>query len=270
MKLDGKQQASELLARLKLRVDKLKQKGITPTLAVVLIGNDENSLMYIKQKKIKAEEIGAQTIVNTFDPNVSKEEIESTVRQLNNDLNIHGLILQRPAPSQLGINEIEELISPKKEVDGFGSQSTYPVPVAEAVYRLINLALNGEDLTNKKVAVLGKGETAGMPIIHYLRKKGVEPTIIDSKTENKEEIISNSDIVISAVGKENILDPGTMKKGAILIGVGLHTNSEGKLRGDFDDRKAEEAGVYYTPTPGGVGPLNVTCLMENLVNAAYE
>lgn len=267
MKLDGKQLASELLSRLKQQVDDLKLRGVIPSLAVVLIGNDESSLMYIKQKKLKAEEIGAETIVHTFAPNVSREEIETLVKKLDADPKIHGIIIQRPAPENLKVDEIEEFISPSKEVDGFGERPLYPVPVAEAVYRLIKKPLGNQSIENKKVTVLGKGQTAGMPIINYLRQKGIEPTIIDSKTLDPQNIIRNSDIVISAVGAENLVNPKIMKKDSILIGVGLHKNDEGKLRGDFSNEEAEDAGIYYSPTPGGVGPLNVACLMENLVNA---
>ena len=277
MKIDGKQIASEILIDLKLRVDKLTQKGIIPTLAVILIGDEQSSIAYIKQKELKALEIGATTIVYRFEENVSEKEIEQLLKELDKDLKIHGIILQRPAIS-INVNKLEELISPQKEVDGFGSHPIYPVPVAQAT--LIILKKSHEDesennsfevwLRTKKIVVLGKGETAGKPIIDLLIRNKVSPIIIDSKTQGREEKIKNADILISAIGKINAFNFSWVKKGTILIGVGLSMSENGKIHGDFENIDAEKISSFYSPTPGGVGPVNVACLMKNLVEACEK
>lgn len=267
MIIDGKQIAQSILDELKLQVSKLKENGITPTLAVILMGDNQSSATYVRQKQLKAEEIGAHVKVFQFDKTVSNDEIKSLVKKLDKDPKIHGIILQRPLPNQIRINELEELISPKKEVDGFGKNPIYPVPVAEAVYWMLLTACPEQELQVKHFVVLGKGETAGLPIINYLKRKGINPSVIDSKTENRRELLKNADIIISAVGKENVLNAEQIKKGAVVLGVGLGTDIEGKLKGDFDEEEINKIASFYSPTPGGVGPLNVAILMENLINA---
>lgn len=266
MIIDGRQIARSILDELKIQVSKLKENGVIPTLAVILMGDNESSRAYVRQKQLKAEEIGAKVQVFQFDQSVSNDEIESLVKKLDSDPKIHGIILQRPAPPQIKINELEELISSKKEVDGFGIHPIYPVPVAEAVYRMLLIICSEQELQTKQIAVIGKGETAGMPIINHLRKKGTSPSIIDSQTQNRGELLKNADILVSAVGKKNVLSAKDIKKGAVVIAVGLGSD-EGKLRGDFDEKEIEQVASAYSPTPGGVGPVNVAILMENLITA---
>lgn len=276
MKLDGRLIASSILGDLKIRVLKLKEKGIIPTLLVVLIGNDEQSIAYVKQKEIKAAEIGARTEVLTFDNSMKYEEAHDLLLKLNSDKNVHGIIIQRPAPESLKVDELSELIDAKKEVDGFGENSPYVVPVAQAVQVLIADAfqkLNLEEdydswLKKQKIVVIGKGETAGKPIIDYLEKLGINPQVIDSKTQNPKEISRQADILISCVGKDKTVTSDMLKTGVILIGVGLHTNDEEKLRGDFHADEIRDIVSFYSPTPGGVGPVNVASLLSNLVSAA--
>lgn len=275
MIIDGKQLANDILEGLKIRVSRLKKKGITPTLAVILMGDDSSSVAYIRQKELKAKEIGAEIKIYKFAKDISEEKVEALVKKLDADRSIHGIILQRPAPPQINTDKLVEFISPQKEVDGFGLGSPYDIPVAKAVFIMLEKAfrnLNAETtfldwLKTKKIVVLGKGETAGMPIIHRFIKLGVQPLIIDSKTQNREELIKNADVLVSAVGKINIIDTNLLKKGVILIGVGLSANDEDKIRGDYDMDKVSEIASFYSPTPGGVGPVNVSCLMKNLVKA---
>lgn len=275
MKIDGKSIASVILEDLKLKVNDLAKDGIVPTLAVILMGNNESSDAYVRQKELKAAEIGAKTLIYRFNESVDENEIEDLVKKLDSDKNVHGIILQRPAPKYINAEKLEKLISPKKEVDGFGENSLYPVPVAQAVILALKKVYENEDengnfedwLKSKSIIVLGKGETAGFPIINHFRKIGVEPEIIDSKTQNKNDILSKADIIISAVGKPHTFEITSVKKGVILIGVGLTKNNEGKLVSDFSNEDAEKVTSFYSPTPGGVGPINVACLMENLVKA---
>ena len=278
MKLDGRQIASEILENLKTQVSALSQKGIVPMLLVILIGDNEESARYVRQKELKAAEIGAKTQVMTFEDSMTYEQAKKIVEKSNADKNIHGIIIQRPAPESLRVGELAELIDPKKEIDGFGHNALYPVPVAEATLILIENAFKQSDesgnfeewLKEKNIVVIGKGETAGKPIIEHLQKLGVSPTIVDSKTQNPKEVTLNADILISAVGKQDTVSPDMIKKGAILIGVGLFVNTGGKLSGDFDQEEIEDIVSFYSPTPGGIGPVNVACLMKNLVKSAAD
>jgi methylenetetrahydrofolate dehydrogenase (NADP+) / methenyltetrahydrofolate cyclohydrolase len=275
VRINGRQIAVNILDGLKNRVLELEKHGIVPTMAVILIGEEKSSNIYVKQKELKAQDIGAETKIFRFNETVTNEEIESLIRKLDNDPKVHGIILQRPAPQNIKVKSLEELITPAKEIDGFGKDSLYTVPVAAAVFEILGEIfgnLNEEEsfnawLKSKKITVIGKGETAGQPIIDYFQKNGIEPAVIDSKTEDKNEIIKRADIIISAVGKRGVIDSTDLKKGVILIGVGLSADDQEKTQGDYDESELEQIATFYTPTPGGVGPVNVALLLENLVQA---
>ncbi len=275
MKLDGKTISSNILIELEKRVEVLKKKNTVPTMAIILMGDNEASKIYVNQKRLKAEAIGAKVDIYPTSNETTQEELEKLIKKLDKNPKIHGIIIQRPAGPNVDADKLTELISGKKEIDGFGSHSEYPVPVAEASLLMIQEAFETNKqkkgfsswLKNQKIAVIGKGETAGKPIINLLEKNGVIPTVIDSKTENKEKKLKEADIIITAVGK-TILSTKQFKKGAILIGVGLYTDENGKLRGDYNNSDVENVASFYSPTPGGVGPVNVACLLENLIKAA--
>lgn len=277
MIIDGKTLASEKLSMLAKKVVKLNKKGITPTMAIILMGNNEASNIYVRQKGIKAKEIGAGVKVFPVKETTTNDELTKLVKKLDKNPKIHGIILQRPAPANIKVDELTNLVSPSKEVDGFGKKPNYLVPVAQAVVLMLNTVhknlgskINFTNwLKTKRIAVIGKGQTAGHPIIELLKSRGVTPRVIDSKTKNRSEILKNSDIIISAVGKR-VLTSKEVKKNVILIGVGIYSDQNGKLKGDYDDSDVEKVASFYSPTPGGVGPLNVACLMENLLNAAIN
>jgi methylenetetrahydrofolate dehydrogenase (NADP+)/methenyltetrahydrofolate cyclohydrolase len=276
MKIDGRTIATNILFELKRKALKLKERGITPTMAVILIGDVQSSNAYVRQKELKAQEIGAEIKIFRFDETVTSEKLGTLIKKLDNDPKIHGIILQRPAPKSILAEHLEELISPVKEIDGFGKNSLYAVPVAAAVFTVLGEIFGNlnEDksfsdwLKSKTIVVLGKGETAGQPIINYLQENEIEPLVVDSKTENKNAVTSKADILISAVGKRGVIDLSSLKNGVILIGVGLSADEQGKTQGDYLDTDVEQISSFYTPTPGGVGPVNVALLMENLVQAA--
>ncbi len=274
MIIDGKAIATEILESLKAEVQDLKEKEIVPTLAVILIGNEKSSIAYVKQKELKAKEIGAQIEIFRFEESVANDEIETLVKKLDSDAKIHGIILQRPAPKHIEIDRLEDFISSEKEVDGFGSHPIFPVPVAEAVLLMLEDVyikqkaknLFSDWLKAKKMVVLGTGETAGQPIINYFKDYGIEPVVIDSKTQDKDSLMKKADIIISAVGK-TIVNPSNIKKGVILIGVGMHTQDQ-KLCGDYNEQEIKNIASFYSPSPGGVGPVNVAMLLKNLVESA--
>lgn len=252
MKINGRAIAEGLLQKLTADVARLKISGITPTLAVIQIGDNPASLAYIKQKQIAAEKIGAKVIVsNTL----------LDVTRFNEDPYIHGLIVQRPVPIGAG----EHTVTPKKDVDGFEENSPFDVPVAIAVYKILQ-SIKAD--FSKKFVVIGRGETAGKPILHYLEKLHCTTSLIHSKTPNSKEIMKHADVIISCVGKERVVTRESIKSDAILISVGIWRDSEGKLRGDYNEEEILDIASFYTPTPGGVGPVNVACLMQNLVKAS--
>lgn len=265
MKIDGKQISSEILETLKPEVNKLKSEGISPCLAIILIGNNEASKSYIKQKQLKASEIGAEIKLFHFE-STSEKDLLKLINNLNNDYKIHGIIVQRPLPQNFNREKISLAINPLKDVDGFNTESNFDAPVALAVIEILK-SINENDLSKRKIVVLGKGETAGGPIIKLLDKMELNFQVIDSKTENPDELINNSDIIISAVGRENVIKAELLNHNQILIGVGLYPK-EGKLKGDYEETFVENKVKFYTPTLGGVGPVNVACLMKNLVLAS--
>lgn len=276
MKIDGREIATKILESLKAEVEELKKKEIFPTLAVILIGDEKSSIAYIKQKELKAKEIGAQIKIFHFNKSVTNNKIEILIKKLDKDTKIHGIILQRPVPKHIEINRLEDFISSEKEVDGFGNHPVYPVPVAEAVLLMLEDAyikqkaknLFSDWLKSKKMAVLGTGETAGQPIINYFKEYGATPIVIDSKTQDRDSLMKTVDIIISAVGK-TIINSSNIKKGVTLIGVGMHTQ-DGKLRGDYNEEEIKNIASFYSPTPGGVGPVNVAMLLKNLVEGAGD
>jgi methylenetetrahydrofolate dehydrogenase (NADP+)/methenyltetrahydrofolate cyclohydrolase len=276
MKIDGRLIASNILNELKSKVSRLKENGIIPTMAVILIGDVQSSNAYVRQKELKAKEIGANIQIFRFAENVANEELEALIKKLDNDTKIHGIILQRPTPSHVQAEKLEQLITPEKEIDGFGKNSHYTVPVAAAVFEVLGEIFGNlrDDrsfsvwLASKEIVVIGKGETAGLPIINYFREREIEPIIIDSKTENANLIIQRADIIVSAVGKRGAINIADLRNGVILIGVGLSVSEEGKTQGDYDETDLEQLASFYTPTPGGIGPINVALLMENLVRAS--
>lgn len=262
-KINGKVIAEEILNRLKRQV-----KTSSPTLAIILVGNDPASKSYVEQKILKAKSIGVKVIVKQFVQQVSEKELLSTIEQFNNNSNIAGIIVQRPLPVHIDTAIIDKAVDPKKDVDGFSPNSKFDPPLAAAVLKILEYVHKLSTLQTKKVVVIGKGETGGGPIITALTKLGIKPIVTDSKTTNPKNITKTADIIISAVGKEKIITGDAIKKGVVLISIGLSKNAGGKLVGDYDEDDIKNKALFYTPTPGGVGPVNVACLLENLVKAS--
>jgi methylenetetrahydrofolate dehydrogenase (NADP+)/methenyltetrahydrofolate cyclohydrolase len=265
MKIDGKLLAEKILEPLKLDTQELIKLGTIPTLAIILIGDDKSSQSYIKQKQLRADEIGAKIKLFHF-MSITENELIKLVEVLNNDSLIHGIIIQRPLPKGFNREVVSKIISPEKDVDGFNDESEFDAPVALAVIEILK-SIGINDYNNKKIVVLGKGETAGLPIIKLLDKLEIIFEIIDSKTQNSDELIKNADIIISAAGKK-VIKPELLNNNQILIGVGLYFEN-GKLKGDYENTEAENKVKYFTPTIGGVGPVNVSFLMKNLIQAVH-
>ncbi len=259
MIINGKEIAQEI-------INDLKQRRTSAHLAIVLVGNDPASKAYVLQKELKAKEIGVKTTTLNLDKNITNNQLLETIEQLNNDNNVGGIIVQRPLPPQINDGTITLAIDPKKDIDGLRPNSPYPMPVSAAVLEI--LKRTEPNFAKKEIVVIGKGETGGKPVTDALRKLGTDPKIIDSKTKNPNELTKNADIIISAVGKPEVIKPEMIKRGVILISVGLYRGEDGKLHGDYDEEKIKDIASFYTPTPGGVGPVNVAMLLKNLIQAS--
>ncbi len=279
MKLSGREIAEKLYKDLEKRVAHLKKKKIIPHLVVILVGEHPASVAYVTLKQKKGEEIGAKVTILNYKTDVTTDELLEKVKLLNEDPYVHAILIQRPLPDQIDVEKLELTTNPQKDVDGFHPKSPYTLPLPLSVVKILEEIYTGETkkktgfekwLQQQNIALLGKGPTGGGPIIEYLKKLNVTPHLIDSKTKNPDEILKTADIVISAVGRENTIKPESLKKGVILISVGINRNKENKLHGDYDEESIKEIASYYTPTPGGVGPVNVAMLMENLLTATEK
>jgi methylenetetrahydrofolate dehydrogenase (NADP+)/methenyltetrahydrofolate cyclohydrolase len=275
MKIDGNKIAARILEDLKEEITRLKSKNIIPTLAILLIGDDPASVTYVENKIKKAKEIGLTTKTFRFDNQVSLEEITEKINELNLNPEINGIIVQRPLPFE-GDGSFSNLVNAKKDVDGFRTDSNFGMPIAKAALEILkeifiqtNSKMEFIDwLKSKAIVVIGKGETGGKPIIEMLKKTEIEPIIVDSKTKNPGNVIGKADILISTVGKHNVVNANDVKENSIVIGVGIHKGEDGKLYPDYNQQEIESKVSFYSPIPGGIGPVNVAMLLENVVKAA--
>lgn len=277
MKINGHDIAEKIYTDLRKRVGELTKKGVTPQLVVLLVGNNPGSIAYVNQKELSGAKIGAKVTIKRYEETVSQAELEEELHNLNNDPKVHAILVQRPLPNHIDVNKLELLTNPNKDIDGFHPESHYVLPLPLAIIHLLRYIYDQEVrdeklftdwLAKQKIVLLGKGETGGKPILEYLTKLHIHPTVIDSKTAKPESQIMQADIVISAVGKPGIIKAESLKQGVILLGVGM-TQGEGRiLLGDYKEKEIEQTASYFTPTPRGVGPVNVAMLLENLVTAA--
>lgn len=304
MKLDGRKIAGEIFAELKQRVGELKQKDIVPHLSVILVGEDPASEAYVLQKQLRADDINAEIEVLTYSVETNTETLLNKIRELNTNSQVHGIIIQRPLPEHINQDALCNAVADEKDIDGFKTGSPYHVPIVMAVVRVLEeiykeKEANGSKgpngpkdeneenafgpsvpsdpfgpfllwLKSKKTVLLGKGSTAGQPLIDYFKEMGIPFQLIDSKTENPVEITRLADIIISSVGKGEIIKPEILKNGAALIGIGIFRGEDGKLYGDYNEEHIKDIVSSYTPTPGGVGPINVAMLFSNLLTAAEQ
>lgn len=277
MKIDGKEIALHIFENLMNRVKDLSEEGITPHLAVILVGDDESSKAYVRQKELKIGEIGAAITIHRLDNTIRQEELIKLIDTLNHEPTVHGIIIQRPLPAHIDGDAITNATETNKDVDGFCTNSPFDPPIALAVWKILkeihrkipsSSEAMPEWLKRQRIVILGKGKTAGLPITNYFKKMKITLVIIDSTTEHRDEPLSSADIIISAVGKRGVLSNREFKNESILIGVGMGKNDEGKLEGDYTEEEVVNKVGYYTTVPGGVGPVNVAMLLQNLVHAA--
>lgn len=274
MIIDGKTLAANVREGLKSEVQELKDKGIIPNLAVILVGEDKPSQIYVKNKSKACLEIGIKYEEFLLDSNTTMYQLLSLIDTLNEREDIHGILLQSPMPKHLNIDEAFERISPKKDVDGFnpvnvgklclnqdGFISCTPAGIMK-MFEKYKISLEG-----KNAVVLGRSNIVGKPMSLCLLNKDSTVTICHSKTQNLSEITKNADIIVVALGKPKFLTKDMVKEGAVVIDVGINRTENGII-GDVDFESVKEIASYITPVPGGVGPMTIAMLMSNVVKAA--
>ncbi len=272
MEINGKILQLELLKGLEERIKGLKQKGVIPKIAIVTLGPEETWEAYVGQKVKLADSLGIEKVLINLRPKETSEVL-SVIEKLNADPTVQGLIVQRPFPTYIDTERVIQSVSNEKDIDGFRNDSLYEVPVFLAVLYLIrhiSQLLEVSDfrfwLSNQSILVIGRGETAGFPVIKGLDKMGIKSIVMDTKTTNRDTLFLRADVIIFATGRKVDVPFNILKKNSILIGIGLHRD-DGKLEGDFNQNEASGNVLYYTPSPGGVGPLNLYFLFDNLIKA---
>jgi len=273
--LDGKITAQKIRKELKLEVDDLKTKGINPKLAVIMIGNNSNSIIYLKNKSIACDEIGILYEEFILKDNIVMEELIKLISQLNKREDIHGILLQSPIPSHLDINIAMQTISPQKDVDGFHPYNTGKLLLNQdclipcTPYGVLQLLKYYQiDAKEKHAVIIGRSNMVGKPMAICLLNQDATVTICHSKTVNLEKITTEADILVCAVGKEKFIKENMIKEGAVIIDIGINRTKEGKIVGDVDFKNVYSKASYITPVPGGVGPMTITMLMKNIVKCA--
>lgn len=275
MELSGKVLAQLVLEGVQTDVLRLAKMGSIPELAIITVGGEDAWLSYVSQKQKTAEKLGIHANLIHLSGE-SEEELLKKLEELNRDPKTHGIIVQRPIPRAYNRKKVVDAITPVKDVDGFRGDSIYIVPVLLAIqhfireaYKVITASDLKKVLINQSVCVVGKGETAGGPTITWLSSMQTHFSVIDSKTKNPCKNLKEADLIISASGRSGVIMPECLKKGVILIGVGTHKEN-GKLTGDYTVDDIKNIARAWTPTPGGVGPLNLAYLFQNLLTAAKK
>lgn len=275
--IDGKELARNIRIELKDEVEKLKNEGVNPKLAVIMVGDDKASKVYVKNKSKACEEIGIDYEEFLMDANTTMDELLDLIDELNNRKDIHGILLQSPIPKNLDINQAFNRIDYRKDVDGFHPINVGKLSIGEdcfiscTPYGVVKmLDAYNIDVQGKNVVIIGRSNIVGKPLIQCMLKKNGTVTVCHSKTQNIKEITKNADILIAALGKAKFVTADMVKDGAVIIDVGINRNDDGKLVGDVDFENVEKKASYITPVPGGVGPMTIAMLMTNVVKAASE
>ena len=273
--INGKELAKKIRGELKEEVESLHQKEIYPKLAVIIVGDDKASSVYVRNKSKACNEIGIEFEEFFKDESISQDELISLIKELNDRKDIHGILLQSPIPDHLNIREAFNTIDPKKDVDGFNPVNVGRLSIGEdcfiscTPYGVMKM-LEEYDIPveGKRAVVIGRSNIVGKPLVQCLLKKNATVTVCHSKTQNLGEITKEADILIAALGKPKFVTEDMVKDGAVVIDVGINRNEEGKLVGDVDFENVSKKASYITPVPGGVGPMTIAMLMNNVVKAA--
>jgi methylenetetrahydrofolate dehydrogenase (NADP+)/methenyltetrahydrofolate cyclohydrolase len=273
--LNGKELAKKVRIGLKKEVEKLKEEGINPKLAVIMVGNDPASTVYVRNKSKACEKVGIEFEEFLFEENITMETLLGTIDKLNKDDSIHGILLQAPIPKHLDINRAFLEIDPKKDVDGF-----HPINVGNLCigndcfvsctpYGIVRILKEYNiETEGKEAVILGRSNIVGKPMIQCMLGLNSTVTVCHSRTKNIGDVCRRADILISAIGKPKFVKEDMVKDGAVVIDVGINRLDDGTIVGDVDFENVEKKASYITPVPGGVGPMTIAMLLENVVKAA--
>ena len=275
--INGKEFADGLCKRIAIEVKKLKDQNIVPGLAVARVGEDPASTVYVNMKAKKTEEVGMHSVTKILEKNTSQEELLKIVEELNNDDSINGILVQLPLPKQINEDSVINSINPDKDVDGFHAINTGKlwsnidslVPCTPLGCKMLLLD-ELKDLTGKKAIIVGRSNIVGKPMASLLIGENCTVTVAHSKTQNLEEEVKKSDIVIAAVGVPEMIKGSWIKPGATVIDVGINRiekDGKKKLVGDVEFSEATNVAGAITPVPGGVGPMTIACLLHNTLVA---
>lgn len=275
--IDGKSIAESVRADLGARIARLVERGVRPGLAVILVGDDPASVIYVTQKEKVAAELGMHAVLHRLPATTTQGELEALVDQLNADPAIHGILLQSPLPAGLAIKPLFQRVSPNKDVDGLnhvnvgrlwsGDEGLFPCTPLGVIELLDRM---GVQIAGKRAVVVGRSDLVGKPVAGLLLQRDATVTLCHSKTENLKEICLTAEILVTAVGKLHLLDGSYVRPGAVVIDVGINPvpGYKTRVRGDIEFESASQVASMITPVPGGVGPMTIAMLMVNVVKAA--
>ena len=273
--IDGVALSAQLREDVTRRTLALKARGITPGLAVVLVGDNPASQVYVRNKVKACADSGLHSVLERYDADMTEAALLARIDALNKDPSIHGILVQLPVPAHIDANKVIEAISPSKDVDGFHIASAGALMVGQPGFLpctpygcMKMLESIGYDLRGKHAVVIGRSNIVGKPMAMMLLQKNATVTICHSGTKDLKAITQLADVIVAAVGKRNVLTADMVKPGAVVIDVGMNRNDEGKLCGDVDFDGVRKVASYITPVPGGVGPMTITMLLVNTLESA--
>lgn len=274
LRIDGKEISGQIKEELKGKVAAYKKQGVEITLAVIQVGNDPASTVYVGNKKKACEYIGIRSLSYELPENISQEELLAKIAELNDRKDVNGILVQLPLPKHIDEDAVIRSIDPKKDVDGFHPQSVGALSIGEAGFvsctpaGIIQLLKRSNiEIAGKECVVVGRSNIVGKPISMLLLRENGTVTVCHSKTKDLKEVTKRADILVVAIGKPKFITKEYVKEGAVVIDVGIHRNENNKLCGDVDYEDVEPVASAITPVPGGVGPMTIAMLMNNCVEA---
>lgn len=254
--INGKELAKKVRKELKVEVQTLKERGVIPKLAVIMVGNDPSSTVYVKNKSKACEKVGIEFEEFLFNSETTEEELLNIINKLNNDKQVHGILLQSPVPKHININKLFKAISPEKDVDGFNPVNVGKLAIGEDTfisctpYGIIKMLEEYNiETEGKNAVILGRSNIVGKPMIQCMLNKNATVTVCHSKTKDIEKIVKNADILIAAIGKPKFVKEEMIKNGAVVIDVGINRLEDGTILGDVDYENVSKKASYITPVP---------------------
>lgn len=273
--IDGKELSKKIRKDLKKEVLILKEKGVNPKLAVILVGEDPASQVYVRNKSKACEKTGIEFEEYIFSVDITEAELIETIEKLNKDDSVHGILVQCPLPKHINTNRALRAISPSKDVDGFHPVNVGNLSIGEdsfvscTPYGIVKMIEEYNiETEGKNAVILGRSNIVGKPLIQCMLNKNATVTVCHSKTKNIGEITKNADILIAAIGKPKFVKEDMVKDGAVVIDVGINRLDDGTIVGDVDFENVEKKTSFITPVPGGVGPMTIAMLLNNVVKSA--